>query len=70
VYSFLLPRNRLRDHEESRDGEEPEPDQQQPRDSAAAEGHRQSGIHPLMRRLRRTHVRTHRDDHADVTGNR
>ena len=53
---------------ESGDGEQPQPDQEQPRHRTALEGHLQGRIEAAVRRLGGPDIRPHGDLHPDVPG--
>ena len=64
----LSPVRRIISAVVGRDAEQPEADDQHAGDRAAAECDLQRRIEPDARRVRRAHVRAHRDVHADVAG--
>ena len=67
---FFLPRELRGQRVEAGDRQQAQADQQQPGHRPAAEGHGQGRVQAAMGRLRRADIRAHRDDHADIAGNR
>jgi len=68
VQRSLVAERRTQQRVVAGDPDHREAHHQHPRDRAAAEGDAERGVEPVGRSLRGAHVGTHRDVHADVTG--